>query len=81
MSLAETLNEIAKASAEKFPESAQAIMERDTNALITEDAATRAVQVGGRAPELELPGPEGVFSLRQALESGPAVVTWFRGNW
>jgi hypothetical protein len=42
----------------------------------------RAIEVGARAPPLELPTADGArWSLAEALARGPAVLVFYRGHW
>lgn len=42
----------------------------------------KSVQVGAVAPEFSLPNADGrTVSLAEMLESGPVVLTWYRGGW
>lgn len=41
-----------------------------------------AIKIGQKAPDFELPNPEGkLISLNVLLEKGPVVITFYRGNW
>lgn len=41
-----------------------------------------AIKIGQKAPDFELPNPEGkLISLNALLEKGPVVITFYRGNW
>ncbi|MDB2462921.1 AhpC/TSA family protein [Algibacter sp.] len=41
-----------------------------------------AIKVGQKAPNFELPNPEGKsISLKNLLDKGPVVVTFYRGDW
>ena len=41
-----------------------------------------AIKIGEKAPNFELPNPEGKkISLNNLLEKGPVVVTFYRGDW
>ncbi|WP_422929648.1 peroxiredoxin-like family protein [Singulisphaera sp. PoT] len=42
----------------------------------------KALKVGDKAPDFELPNASGkVVKLSSLLENGPVVVTWYRGGW
>ena len=77
MTLAQKLADMVAGSAARIPAEARQVMHTATEALIASGAADRAPKVGERLPALELPGPDGPVSLA----AGPAVITWFRGNW
>ncbi|WP_218694098.1 peroxiredoxin-like family protein [Cellulophaga sp. HaHa_2_95] len=41
-----------------------------------------ALKIGEKAPNFELPNPEGkIISLATLLDKGPVVVTFYRGSW
>ena len=41
-----------------------------------------ALKIGEKAPNFELPNPEGkTISLATLLDKGPVVVTFYRGSW
>ncbi len=41
-----------------------------------------AIKVGEKAPNFELPNPEGkLISLHKLLNHGPLVITFYRGDW
>ena len=41
-----------------------------------------AIKIGQKAPNFELPNPEGKFiTLESALDHGPVVLTFYRGDW
>ena len=41
-----------------------------------------AIKIGQKAPDFELPNPEGKsISLDFLLKKGPVVITFYRGNW
>ncbi|TWT56028.1 peroxiredoxin-like family protein [Allorhodopirellula solitaria] len=45
-------------------------------------AAAKAIEVGEKAPDFELPNPQGeIVSLSKLLAQGPLVVTFYRGSW
>ena len=51
-------------------------------ALIASGQASRALQVGDRAPTFELPDPEGLQMVStEWLANGPLVVSFYRGVW
>ena len=44
--------------------------------------ADKALKVGDRAPDFELPGANGKkVKLSELISHGPVVVTWYRGGW
>lgn len=81
-SLAATLEAQAKASAEKRPPEATAIMEAANQQLAASDILAKAIKVGDTAPDFSLPDATGeTVTLSKLLESGPVVVLWYRGGW
>ena len=41
-----------------------------------------AIKIGEKAPNFELPNPEGnTIALKSLLDKGPVVVTFYRGDW
>jgi peroxiredoxin len=62
-----------------------AILEKfhqSTEELIASGKADRAIKAGERAPEFDLPDPDGALvSSRRLLAKGPMVVTFYRGVW
>ena len=81
MTLQETLDGIATASAEKMPADAKAVMHAHTESLIASGQAERAIGVGDTAPDFTLDGPDGPIALADLRAKGPVILTWFRGTW
>ena len=82
MSLEKRLEAIRNASAEKIPAEARSIMHRSTDALRDSGILERALAVGSKAPSFALPGSDGESRGFPGLyESGPVVLTFFRGDW
>jgi len=81
MSLQAQLDEIAAASKSKLPADAQAVMQRENDALVAAGVRDQAPSVGDEVPALAAEGADGPVTLAGALEDGPVVLTWFRGNW
>jgi peroxiredoxin len=66
----------------KAPPEAVAVMHKATADLIASGQAERALSAGDRAPAFTLPDPDGVeVSSTDLLNSGPLVVTFYRGVW
>ena len=58
------------------------VMHRATEELERSGIRDRVVRVGDRAPEFQLPDPSGrVVRLRDALDLGPVVLSFYRGHW
>src|SRR3954468_17068529 len=50
--------------------------------LVASAAASRALQPGDKAPNFELPDPNGrTFILGERLAQGPVVLVFYRGRW
>src|SRR5579859_3170467 len=66
----------------KLPPSILEKLHQSIEVLIASGKADRAIHAGERAPEFDLPDPDGVLvSSRQLLAKGPLVVTFYRGVW
>jgi hypothetical protein len=70
---------------ERLPHIPQHILttfQQTTEALIRSGIAERALQKGAKAPDFTLPNVRGEqVRLSDALATGPAVVTFYRGGW
>ena len=42
---------------------------------------SRALAIGAKAPDLKLDGSNGSWQLQQALNTGPAFLIFYRGDW
>src|SRR6266496_541362 len=68
--------------AKYVPTEIQAIHLRAVAELKQSGIAEKALQAGGKAPELELSGPNGeLVRSSELLERGPLVICFFRGRW
>jgi peroxiredoxin len=66
----------------KFPPAILEKLHRSTEELIASGKADQAIKAGERAPEFDLPDPDGtLLSSRRLLAKGPMVVTFYRGVW
>ena len=66
----------------KFPPAILEKLHRSTEELIASGKADQAIKAGERAPEFDLPDPDGTLvSSRRLLAKGPMVVTFYRGVW
>lgn len=64
------------------PAQVHEVMHRATDELVASGQADRALKVGDRAPDFELPDTEGnIVSSKDLLKEGPLVVTFYRGVW
>lgn len=83
---AASLNTSLKAIQSKFESGAPVAVVDNINASIKTVAdsgiTSKALAVGGQAPEFELPDIQGkTQSLKSMLAQGPVVVTFYRGSW
>ena len=82
MSLADKLNALKKASAEKFPAEIKQQMFRATQELTDSGIMDKALNVGGKMPSFKLPNIEGeLVNSEDLLKKGNLVVTFYRGYW
>ncbi len=81
MSLQEQLNAMKAKSEARIPAEALAVMHRATEELMKSGILDRAPKVGDRAPEFTLHGTQGRVESRALLESGPMVLSFYRGGW
>ena len=80
--LAEQLAAQKEGFLKKAPPEVVEIMSGAMAKLRTSDIIDRALNAGDTAPLFELPDATGTtVSLQQRLNSGPAVVTFYRGVW
>jgi peroxiredoxin len=57
-------------------------MDQDIEALSHSGFVNRSLQVGDRIPNFSLPDANGdLFELQTLLESGPTVISFYRGMW
>jgi peroxiredoxin len=82
MALQDKLDAIGASFADRAPPHVIAAMKKATADLVATGQAGRALQVGDRAPDFTLPGPDGKdVSSRDLLARGPLVITFYRGVW
>ncbi len=80
--LAEELAARAAATAAKMPEDRAAAFRRSIEELAASGIAGQAVKVGDVAPDFTLPNAVGAqVDLGDLLESGPVVISFYRGAW
>ena len=81
----ELRQQIAAMQKEMLPQIPQEVLEvlfRTTEDLVKSGIADKALKVGDKAPDFTLPNQLGEsVSLSDLLAKGPAVVTFYRGNW
>jgi len=81
-----TLKEKLQAQRSRFeakaPAEVLAIMHNATETLFHSALATKAIQVGSRAPEFSLSDAQGQpVSLGRLTAQGPVVLNFYRGIW
>lgn len=82
MSLQEQLNAMKDRSEASIPAEALAVMHRATDELENSGILAHVPKVGDRAPELALRNTQSTLvESRALLESGPMVLTFYRGGW
>ncbi len=82
MSLKDTLQKIADASAKQIPEETRAVMHRCTQAVEDSISKRKIPQVGDTLPAFELTDSHGTLVKSTDLAAeGPFVLSFFRGNW
>lgn len=82
MNLSEQLQARLRANKDRLPADVLAVMERATRDLEETGQATRAVNVGEKAPAFALPSALGAtVTLDDLLRHGPVVLSFYRGGW
>ncbi|MFF8367369.1 peroxiredoxin-like family protein [Streptomyces lydicus] len=85
MSLRDELAALAESFRTRHPEvpaASREVMERAARDLAASGQAARALRTGDRAPGFRLPtATGGTVSLETLLDSGPVVLTFYRGAW
>ena len=82
MSLEAKLAAIRAESAKKFPPEVKEAFARATQELRDSGIADEALNVGDKAPAIDLGNTASEFvSSSKLLENGPLVVTFYRGVW
>lgn len=82
MSLAEDLQTQAASVASMAPAPVLTILNDSVQIVASSGLAGRAVGVGDKAPDFDLPGPNGArVRLADLLFDGPVVVSFYRGGW
>ena len=71
-----------KDAADKTPPEGKKAVEEGIEGIRKSGVVEKALKVGDKAPDFELPGASGKpVKLSSLLKDGPAVVTWYRGGW
>ena len=81
MSLQKKLDKMHASVIERVPELA-ASADADTARLVSEGIDQKAIHVGERAPDFELPDQSGRYiQLARQLKLGPVIISFYRGGW
>jgi peroxiredoxin len=76
------LEEFRQKSSKSSPPERTRAFEEGIEAVRKSGATDKALKVGDKAPEFELPGANGKkVTLSELIARGPVVVTWYRGGW
>lgn len=82
LSLSEQIEQRKQQSAAKTPPELAALRQAETEKLITSGIAEQSLRASDSAPDFTLPDAEGTpVQLYTLLESGPVVVSFYRGSW
>lgn len=82
MSLQEQLNAMKEKSEARIPAEALEVMHRATEELEKSGILDQVPKAGDRAPGFALHNTQGMrVESRSLLESGPMVLTFYRGGW
>jgi len=80
--LSQQLDEYLAAWMQRVPAERRAAMERHIAHLAETGIGRNAKQVGDQAPDIVLPDASGrSFDVAKLLETGPVIVTFYRGGW
>jgi len=82
MRLQEKMDKYKKAFEAKAPEDALAVMHRVTRELANSGILSRTAKVGETAPDFVLKNIKNQeVSLRNLVDQGPVVLSFYRGRW
>jgi peroxiredoxin len=80
--LQQQIEHLQAAQADQLPATLRAALADQTEALIRSGVAARSLHVGDQAPDFTLPDALGrAVALHDLLGRGPAVLTFYRGEW
>ena len=66
----------------KIPPQVREVLVRTTEDQVKSGITAKALKVGDKAPEFNLPNVHGeAVALSDALAKGPAVIAFYRGSW
>ncbi len=81
-SLQETINQQVSSFRANVSEEIQAVMAEKTAELQAQHLAEKALKVGDRVPDFELPDATGkTVKLSELLQSGAVIISFYRGGW
>ena len=82
MSLQIELEEMYNGFTQKVPPEVLNLMLDTTRRLVDSGIAEKSLKVGEKAPDFNLPNPNGEsVNLHTLLEKGPVVLNFYRGGW
>jgi len=82
MSLQIELEEMYNGFTKKVPPEVLNLMLGTTRRLVDSGIAEKSLKVGEKAPDFNLPNPQGEsVNLHSLLEKGPVVLNFYRGGW
>ena len=82
MSLAHEIQKFQQEMAGKIPEEIKDLFARKTLELVQTGIAQKTLQVGDSAPSFSLPDVFGKqVTSAELLQSGPVVISFYRGAW
>ena len=82
MSLQIELEEMYNGFTKKVPPEVLNLMLGTTRRLVDSGIAEKSLKVGEKAPDFNLPNPQGEsVNLPSLLEKGPVVLNFYRGGW
>ena len=80
--LSQQLDEYLVGWMQRVPADRRAAMERHIAHLAETGIGRNAKQIGDQAPDIVLPDASGrTFDVAKLLETGPVIVTFYRGGW
>lgn len=82
MKLQNRLNELRQRSESRLPPTSKIVMQQSTDALRQSGIVSKVLQKGATAPDFILIDQRGnAVNSRKLIETGPLVVSFFRGMW
>ncbi|RMH15678.1 MAG: AhpC/TSA family protein [Gammaproteobacteria bacterium] len=82
MNLSEAIQTFKQNFVKNVPDKTLQTMQAATEALVESNLAEKALKMGDRLPDFELPNATGqIISSQNLLEQGPLVINFYRGAW